>query len=613
MREMVSLDGIWKFCPAFTELNANQRFLGPNFDPSNPTTGPTGQGDVGWIEPGFDDSGWLDIVVPSTWNKAFPDLWSYEGHGWYRKKVRIPGRWAGRRVEFTCEASNYSTVLYVNGHRAGVHEGGYVPFSIPIHRFLRFGKSNLIAASVENIPRPDRCPGGQFGWWNYGGIYGSTGLLVTDTVYIAETAVATEHRNRTASVAIQSTVVEEEPQKAGPFLIRADLEDEQGRMVSTGSWVLEFRGGEAKVNMVLRVTNPRLWSPEEPNLYRLCLELREGKRRVRDRVQFRIGIRSVRVDGTRLLLNDRPLLVKGVNRHPEYAETGHAEREEDLKKDLLLVKQLGANAMRCHYPYSPRTYELCDEMGILCLAEIPLYQWGRPAVQTDCPDALKAAKVQLVEMIRYLRNHPSVFMWSVSNENMTLPKQDTEECRRLAAMVVAGNLELVEIAHELDPTRPVVEVSNCWPGDPVFEKTDLCAVNVYIGASSPHVSTLYTLTDRMRERLDALRHDHPDKPILIGEFGCWAIRGLRTDYFPGELYQAALIRNYWEALMREPNVVGGFIWCFQDSDVHRRFLWDYEFRVAYGLYDIRRRPKEAARTVRRMWARRRGSAFPRVQ
>lgn len=574
----------------------------PDFDPSDPTAGRAREGDVGWIEPDFDDSGWLDIAVPSTWNKAFPDLWSYEGHGWYRRKVAIPRRWRGRRVEFTCDASNYATVLYVNGQRAGMHEGGYVPFSIPIHSLLRFGKANLIAASVENLPRPDRCPGGQFGWWNYGGMYRSTGLLVTDMVYIAETSVASNIGRGTASLAIRSTVIQEEPQDGRGFEIRAMLKDEHGRMVSKGDCHLEFQGDRANVSIVLEVKDPKLWSPERPNLYRLSLELREGKTRARDRVEMRVGIRSVEVKGTRLLLNGKPLLVKGVNRHPEYPKTGHMEREVDLRKDLLLVKGLGANAMRCHYPYSPRTYELCDEMGILCLAEIPLYQWGRPAVQTDCPDALKAAKDQLVEMIRYLRNHPSVFIWSVSNENMTLPKNDTEEYRKLAEMTAAGNLELVEIAHQLDPTRPVVEVSNCWPGDPVFQKTDLCAPNLYIGASSPHVSTLYTLTQRMHERLDALRHDHPDKPILVGEFGSWAIRGLKTDHFPGELYQAALIRNYWEGLIKEPNVVGGFIWVFQDSDAHRRFLWDYEFRVAYGLYDLERRPKEAAKTVRSMWA-----------
>ena len=105
----------------------------------------------------------------------------------------------------------------------------------------------------------------------------------------------------------------------------------------------------------------------------------------------------------------------------------------------------------------------------------------------------------------------------------------------------------------------------------------------------------------MHERMEVLRSEHPDKPILVGELGSWAIRGLKTDYFPGEIYQAELIRTYWEGLRREPNVVGAFIWCFADSDVHRRFLWIYEFCEGYGLFDLHRRPKEAAETVRRLW------------
>ena len=143
---------------------------------------------------------------------------------------------------------------------------------------------------------------------------------------------------------------------------------------------------------------------------------------------------------------------------------------------------------------------------------------------------------------------------------MTRPRVDDEEHRELTEMTVAGNLELVDMAHEMDPTRPVVEVSNCWPGDRVFERTDLCAVNIYIGAKTPQVDTLHSLTDRMHERFEELRAEYPDRPILAGEFGSWAIRGLETDYFPGEEYQARLIENYWEGMMKEPNFVGGFIW-----------------------------------------------------
>ena len=599
MRRKVSLDGTWKFCPAFPELESNQRFMEPGFDPDAPRP-EEDRRDVGWIEPEFPDDVWLDIKVPHSWNKAVPELWSYEGIGWYRRQIQIPDDWEGMRVEFHCESANYKTTLYVNGELAGTHEGGYTPFAIPVHDQLRYGQANTLAISVDNLPKPDRCPGGEYGWWNYGGLYRSTYLLAMEQVHIYTARVTTQTRDGLSRVLIRARAwAGDDP---GAYMIRAVLADDGGNTVAEGSSGLAAGREGAEVEIHMDVRDARLWSPEHPCLYHLNLALIEiATGHVKDTRACNVGIRSITVDGGKLLLNGSPLLVKGVNRHPEYPLVGHTESESDLIKDLLLVKSLGANAMRCHYPYSPRTFDLCDEMGVMVLCEVPLYQWGRPEVKADSPEALQAAKSQLREMIDSYANHPSVFMWSVSNENMTKPRRDTEEYRRLTEMTVAGNIELVELAHELDPTRPVVEVSNCWPGDPVLERTDLCAVNMYIGAKTPHLSTLQSLSDRMHERLEELRDEHPDKPILIGEFGSWAIPGLMTDYFPGEEYQAALITNYWRCMMEESNVVGGFIWVFQDSDEHRRFEWDYELRIAYGLFTLDRRPKRSVEAVRRLW------------
>ena len=101
--------------------------------------------------------------------------------------------------------------------------------------------------------------------------------------------------------------------------------------------------------------------------------------------------------------------------------------------------------------------------------------------------------------------------------------------------------------------------------------------------------------------LDALRQEQPNKPILISEFGSWCVRGLKTDYFPGEIYQAELLKAYWEALAQQDQVIGGLVWCFVDTDVHRRFEWVYEYRCAYGVYDSNRNPKHAAQVLKGLW------------
>ncbi|MCP4645378.1 MAG: hypothetical protein GY851_33350 [bacterium] len=420
-------------------------------------------------------------------------------------------------------------------------------------------------------------------------------------VYLDDVVVVTEPGEPKSTVEVKAKVVAEEG-APDEMVVAAVLRDAGGVEVAAGSTLVAFSGDAGETAITLEVDQAHLWTPDEPNLYGLCVELRDtAMGACRDACRRRVGIRSIRVEGTRLSLNGNPFVVKGFNRYEDYANAGRSANEVACRRDVQLVKEMGGNTIRCHYPYSPETYDICDEMGLLCVSEVPLNQWGRPLVLTDSKEALAAAKTQLREMIRWQRSHPAVFMWSVSNENMCKPLEDTAESRELADMVVAGNIELVDIAREMDSTRPVIEVSNCWPGDRVFERTDMCAVNVYFGASTPHVDTVRDLAEAMHERMEELRAEYPDKPILVSEFGGWCVRGLKTDYFPGEPYQAALLRTYWEAMEQEENFVGGLVWAFADSDVHRRFKWIYELRCAYGVFDIHRNPKESVETLRELW------------
>ncbi|MCP4640445.1 MAG: hypothetical protein GY851_08435, partial [bacterium] len=419
MRETRSLDGFWKFCPAFVELEANQRFMNADFDPNAPETVAEVPG--AWVTHGFDDGDWMDVQVPASWNMAVPDLWSYEGHGWYRTEVHVPTAWQGRRVEFHSDGANYMTVLYVNGQKAGDHEGGYTPFAIPIHPFLEYGKANTIAISVDNVPKRERCPGGMYDWWNHGGLYRSVRLEVTDMVYLDDVVVVTEPGEPKSMVEVKARVVAEERAPA-EMVVAAVLRDAGGVEVAAGSAPVAFSGDAGEAAIALEVDQAHLWTPDQPNLYGLSVELRDtAVGACRDVCRRRVGIRSIRVEGTRLLLNGSPFVVKGFSRYEDYADAGRSPNEVACRRDVQLIKQMGANTIRCHYPYSPQTYDICDEMGLLCVSEVPLNQWGRPLVLTDSKEALAAAKAQLREMIRWQRSHPAVFMWSVSNENMCKP------------------------------------------------------------------------------------------------------------------------------------------------------------------------------------------------
>jgi beta-glucuronidase len=583
-RLRVSLDGLWKFYPAFDEISGNHQFMGKDF----PEVNDAEEKHHGWMAPDFDDGLWWDIPVPGSWNAAFDDLWSYEGHGWYRKTMAIPEAWRGKRVLFHSDGANYRTVLYVNGVKVGAHEGGYTAFSFPIEERLVFGADNTLAIAVDNIAKLERVPMERHDWWTHGGLFRPLSLEVMAQNHLENVKVVTESLVPTR-VRVSFEV---SAPTARQCLVR--LQDPSGKVCAEESVKVLTKGENA---VTLSVKEARLWSPETPHLYTLTLELLEADT-VGDRWTKRVGIRTVAFNEQGFLLNGKPYLIKGINRYEDYADTGGTSTPESLRKDVDLIKALGANAVRCHYPNSPMTYALYDEVGLLSVCEVPLYQWGRPG---HCWENLDAAKSQLQEMIVTLRNHPSVAMWSISNENRIRPRAEGEEHKRLSEMVVTGNQALADLAKSLDPARPVIEPSNRWPEDILFEKTDTCSVNVYLGASAPQVDYLPEMKTQVHERFAALRERWPGKSILVTEFGSWALRGLKTDSFPGEIYQAELLRTQWEAFMDEEGFAGGFIWVFADSDVHRKYTRIYEMRCAYGLYDLQRRPKASVKTIQELW------------
>jgi beta-galactosidase/beta-glucuronidase len=604
MLHEMNLNGQWKFCPAFDEISADQRWMDPDFDPNNPEVKTISGEHIGWVQPGFSDDGWLDIAVPASWNSAIDDLWSYEGHGWYRRSVCVPKSWEGRRVEFFSEGANYRTVVYVNGEIAGEHEGGYTPFAIDVSHLLKYGEENLLSVAVDNLPMPSRAPGRQFGWWNHGGLYRDVSLRVMDRTRIDDVTVVTDVDDGTVAVSV-STVVLSDDAEAQRTMVTT-LVDPTGTPVLLPAEVnkreIAIADGRAEAEMRFDVPNPMLWSPDSPELYTLTIELVDGNGRT-DQWSHRIGLRTFRIDGGQLLLNGEPLLIKGINRHEDYPRTGRTHDEASLGRDLDLVQWVGANALRCHYPNHRHFYELCDERGIMNMVEVPLWQWGRPLVETDDPKALDAAKAQLHEIVKTYKNHAGVFIWSVSNENLTnLRSPGDPEAEQLAKMTADGNIELVHLTHELDPTRPVVEVSNEWPNDPVHNHTDIATVNVYVGSPSPPLPEhLDQPIGRLREKMAGVRAQVPGVPIIAGEYGEWTMIGLKTNHPPGEYFQSAKLTAFWDALMEEENVIGGFIWCFADYDVHRRFLWSHDYRLGYGIFDFHRRPKDAAYAVREQW------------
>jgi beta-glucuronidase len=291
---------------------------------------------------------------------------------------------------------------------------------------------------------------------------------------------------------------------------------------------------------------PQLWSPAQPKLYDVVF--RCGT----DTVRERIGFREIRVEGTRILLNGRPLFLKGVCVHEDDAVLGKVSSEADVHRRFADAKALGANFLRLsHYPHHEHVARLADEVGLLLWEEIPVY-W---AVRFDHAPTYADAKNQLLELIRRDRNRASVILWGVGNENA-----DTDA--RYAFM-----RDLAHSAKAADPTRLVsaaclINRERFRIEDRLAEHLDVIGLNEYFGWYEQGFEGLQRL----------LANSQPDKPVLISETGADALaghRGAPTELFTEDC-QAAVLRGQFETVRRAPYVAGFCPWLLYDFMSERR-------------------------------------------
>ena len=261
-----------------------------------------------------------------------------------------------------------------------------------------------------------------------------------------------------------------------------------------------------------------------------------------------------------LFINNEPTLLLGFNRHDDSPRTDLAADPEQARQDLLRMKEMGANFVRlCHYPHDERTLDLCDEIGLFVMAEIPLYWWkGDKYGAETLANQIAVAKRQLTRLVERDRHHPCIIAWCVSNE--------TDETR---PEVVAGNAELVRFVKALDPARLVVHVSDHWTPNAHFDADDVICVNTYPfmrgrGWGNGDPLTAAQTGEWLRAELVKLHAKYPHKPILVTEFGHAAIAGA-TDGSLGEALQAEILREQLRSILAAGSFMcGATVWCWAD-------------------------------------------------
>jgi beta-glucuronidase len=504
----------------------------------------------------FDTSGTVD--VPGDWNTQVERYHFYEGSMWLRRRFKAAVEPEGTRTFLSFGAANHLTWVYLNSKRIAEHEGGFGPFCVEVTDKLRSDAENSLIVRINNRRSTEAIPTTRTDWFNYGG-------LTRDVVII-----------RVPATFVRDAVVQLD--RDAPNMINAEvwLDGAQAQQQITvsinGAAIGTLQTGADGYGRAQFATPEGLtrWSPQNPALH--DVEVRAET----DTVTDRIGFRTITTQGTKIILNGEPVFFGGISAHDEAivpaGQQAHRINTESQARELLgNVKALGANFVRlAHYQHNEITVRVCDELGLMAWAEVPVY-WG---IDWENPDTLENGRAQLRELIERDRNRASIVLWSVANE--TPPSEP-----RLAFL-----RNLVGLARELDPSRLVTAALFSRPegggemsfdadatrwnvDDPLGEDLDVLGVNEYHG-------WYYGSLARMK---DITWHSPYDKPMIVSEFGADAKAGLRggldeswTEDFQAEVYKAQL-----EMLDRVPFLAGISPWILKDFRA--------PFRVLPGVQD----------------------------
>jgi len=575
-RERRDLAGVWRFQPDACDEGET----------------------VGYHDAGYDISRWREVAVPCSFASCGPGMESYEGAGWFRRSFTVPDAWRGRRVLARFEGVNYHARVWVNGDLAGDHEDGFLRFELPVHHLLRHGQDNVIVVRAGNTRRQGEVPGRERGWRPYGGILREVELIASDLLHLESVRLMADPVQAGGQLSLEACLANGRAE-AAEATIAADIADSEGSVclrLSAGPITLS-PGAEALAHAEGFMPGARPWSPQNPALYTARISVYLGDELV-DSLDVRFGFRRIEARDDKLLLNGELLFLTGFNRHEDSPRTGMCPDLDMVRRDLMQMKNAGANFVRlCHYPHHPGELDLCDELGLLAMGEIPLYWWNGLAEGPDNrASKLEAAKRQLTRMISRDLNHPSIIFWSVSNE--------THEQR---PEVVEGNAALVCLAQELDPTRLALHVSDHWRDHPHFETDDVVCVNGYPTWAGRSRDASYDVAESARfwsEGLERLHRQCPGKPILVTEFGYPCLEGVRENAL-GEDMQARAIEAEFGGVSA-PYVCGATLWCYADHPWPEEDFIRYLTTSPYGVVTRQRRRLQGFWAVRKLFREKQG-------
>ena len=582
-RRRISMDGMWKF-------HLDERSVGEN---------------EGWIDgiPGEEM-----IPVPASFQDFYTekDIREYTGDFWYETDFFVPGEWEGREILLRFGGATHRASVYVNSILITEHEGGFLPFSAKVTTVVRYDSYNKVVVKVNNeltctnipcgetitLPNGKKMSKPYFDFFNYAGLQRSVYLLALpgESIVDFDLDYAIHGKNAEVSYQIRTN---------GEHAVQLALFDAKGHCVA------QKDGKEG----VLYVENARLWQVCNAYLYRLRIRIMDGEELI-DEYEQEIGIRTVKVEGTDILINGEPVYLKGFGKHEDSDIVGRGFSIGIMKRDFELMKWIGANSFRTsHYPYSEEIYQMADREGFLVIDEVPAvgmfqslmnFMEASTGKQTaffkkeTTPVLLKAHLRAIEEMIARDKNHPSVVAWSLLNEPET-----TNEA------AVPYFKEVFDLANKLDMQkrpRTFALIMNSLPDTcKCYQFSDIIALNRYYGWYMKGGYEISVAEELFRKEMNAWKEKKLNKPFIFTEYGADTLASEHKlpSVMWSQEYQDEYLKMTHEVFDSYDFIKGEQIWNFADFQTTEGIM-----RVngnKKGVFTRQRQPKDIAYKLKERW------------
>lgn len=547
-----------------------------------------------------------EIPVPSSYNDLFTDkkIREHCGDVWYEKDFYIPKEWSSMDVNIRFEAATHKATVYLNGNEVGSHIGGFTPFRVNINKDAKFGEKNKIIVVVNNELSNQSLPCGRsetksngqkmnmpsFDFFNYSGLNRPVKLEAIPKEHVYDVDIITDIEGKNG-------IVNYEVVTTGNNKVFVEIYDEDNKLVATS----EGKNGK------IVIENAKLWNVKAAYLYsfNICIK---NRNEIIDEYFLNFGIRTVKVEGTTLLINGKPVYFTGFGKHEDSETTGRGLNLPVIKRDFELIKWIGANSFRTsHYPYSEEIMQMADREGILVIDEVAAVgmfdvgsvlnpssskvdYFSQEDVHSKTKDIHKKA---IEELIARDKNHPSVIMWSLLNE----PDTTKDEA-------IPYFKEIFDHARKVDKqnlpkTFAAIMYTTPDKAKTFFDLCDVITLNRYYGWYTFGGYQIDTGEEKFREEMN--KFEGLKKPVLFTEFGADTMAGLHK--LPSVMWSEEYQEEYMEMQFRVFDsykfIIGEQLWNFADFQTTEGIMRADGNKK--GIFTRTRQPKLVAHYIKKRW------------